>query len=118
MRPLDLVVLGLGPGVVGRCHREAIGQEIGKTMAEKVTNDLVAFVKGIAQKRGRNAEWAEKAVRESVSVTEKEALDQKVIDVVADDVNDLIQQIDGWEVADKGSLQLDGAGRRYYRINL
>ena len=107
-------IAAMAPGTnIGAAHPVGGGgQEIGETMAEKVTNDLVAFVKGIAQKRGRNAEWAEKAVRESVSVTEKEALERKVIDVVADDVDDLIRQIDGREVVDKGTLQLDGAGRQ------
>ena len=107
-------IAAMAPGTnIGAAHPVGGGgQEIGKTMAEKVTNDLVAFVKGIAEKRGRNAEWAEKAVRESVSVTEKEALEQKVIDVVANDVDDLIRQIDGREVVDKGTLQLDGAGRQ------
>ncbi|MEN8247283.1 MAG: nodulation protein NfeD [Thermodesulfobacteriota bacterium] len=107
-------IAAMAPGTnIGAAHPVGGGgREIGETMAEKVTNDLVAFVKGIAEKRGRNAEWAEKAVRESVSVTEKEALEQKVIDVVANDVDDLIRQIDGREVEDKGTLQLDGAGRQ------
>lgn len=107
-------IAAMAPGTnIGAAHPVGGGgQEINETMAEKVTNDLVAFVKGIAQKRGRNAEWAERAVRESVSATEQEALEQKVIDVVAKNVDDLIQQIDGMEIQGKGTLDLAGAGRR------
>ena len=78
-------VAAMAPGThIGAAHPvQAGGKDIGETMAEKVTNDMVAFVKGIATKRGRNVEWAEKAVRESVSVTETEALEQKIIDLVA-----------------------------------
>ena len=106
-------IAAMAPGTnIGAAHPVGGGgQEINETMAEKVTNDLVAFVKGIAQKRGRNAEWAEKAVRECVSVTEKEALEQKVIDVVAEDVDDLIRKIDGMEIQGKGTLNLAKAGR-------
>jgi membrane-bound serine protease (ClpP class) len=66
-----------------------------ETMAKKVTNDLAAMIRGIAEKRGRNAKWAEEAVRKSVSITETEALKLGVIDLVAPDVNTLIKQIDG-----------------------
>ena len=107
-------IAAMAPGTnIGAAHPVGGGgKEINETMAEKVTNDLVAFVKGIAEKRGRNAEWAEKAVRESVSVTDKEALEQKVIDVVAEDVDDLISQIDGREIEGKGTLNLAEAGRK------
>ena len=113
-------IAAMAPGTnIGAAHPVGGGgQEIGETMAEKVTNDLVAFVKGIAEKRGRNAEWAEKAVRESVSVTDKEALEQKVINVVADDVDDLIRQIDGRQIEGKGTLNLAGAGRNVIQESL
>ncbi|MEF9426355.1 MAG: nodulation protein NfeD, partial [Candidatus Mariimomonas ferrooxydans] len=52
-------------------------------MVEKVENDAVAYIKSLAEKRGRNSEWAEKAVRESVSITETEALKLNVIDLIA-----------------------------------
>ena len=113
-------IAAMAPGTnIGAAHPVGGGgQEIGETMAEKVTNDLVAFVKGIAEKRGRNAEWAEKAVRESVSVTDKEALEQKVINVVADDVDDLIRQIDGRQIEGKGTLNLAGSGRNVIQESL
>ena len=65
-------VAAMAPGThIGAAHPvNAGGKDLGETMAEKVTNDMVAFVKSIAEKRERNIEWAEKAVRESVSVTE------------------------------------------------
>jgi membrane-bound serine protease (ClpP class) len=88
---------------IGSAHPVALGdngseQQVSDTMAEKITNDAVAYIKGLAQSRGRNAEWAEKAVRESVNVTAQEALDLKVIDVVADDMNALLEKVDGREV--------------------
>jgi membrane-bound serine protease (ClpP class) len=67
-------------------------------MKAKMVNDAVAYIKGLAELRGRNAAWAERAVREAVSLTASEALEQDVIDVVAEDVDDLLAQIDGREV--------------------
>ncbi|MBL8539660.1 MAG: nodulation protein NfeD [Betaproteobacteria bacterium] len=67
-------------------------------MRSKQVNDAAAYIKGLAQLRGRNAEWAEKAVRESVSLTASEALQMKVIDLVAVDVNDLLRQVNGRKV--------------------
>lgn len=67
-------------------------------MTAKQVHDAAAFIRGLAQQRGRNAEWAERAVREAVSLTSEEALRQKVIDVVARDVPDLLAQIDGKRV--------------------
>jgi len=83
------------------------GQDIDKTMSKKVTNDMVAYVKSIAEKRGRNVQWAEDAVRNAVSVTETEALEKKIIDVIAKDLNDLLEKINGWDVPGKGKLKLD-----------
>ncbi len=68
------------------------------TMMEKVTNDAVAYIKTIADKRHRNVEWAEKAVRQSVSITEKEALKLHVIDLIAPSLDSLLTEIDGRKV--------------------
>jgi membrane-bound serine protease (ClpP class) len=87
------------------------GKDIDKTMSKKIVNDMVAFVKGIAKKRGRNMRWAEKAVREAVSVTATEALQQNIIDLVADNLDDLIQKLDGRDIPGKGTLHLKGAKR-------
>jgi membrane-bound serine protease (ClpP class) len=70
---------------------------------------MVASAKSIAAKRGRNAEWVEKAIRKSVSVTETEALKGNIIDIVAKDLDDLIRQINGRKVEGKGILRLDNA---------
>jgi len=67
----------------------------GDTMMRKVTHDAAAYIRGLAQLRGRNADWAERAVREAVSLPAAEALKLKVIDVVADDVAALVKQLDG-----------------------
>ena len=73
-------------------------QQMTDTMTQKVTNDAVAYIRGLAQARGRNADWAEQAVRSSVNITAQEALDQKVINVIADDVPSLLDKIDGTTV--------------------
>ncbi|HEX2897774.1 MAG TPA: nodulation protein NfeD [candidate division Zixibacteria bacterium] len=84
---------------IGAAHPVAGGgEEIDSVMNEKITNDAVAQIKAAAQKRGRNAEWAEKAVRESVSIPDSEALALNVIDVRAKNIDDLFTQIDGREV--------------------
>jgi membrane-bound serine protease (ClpP class) len=94
---------------IGAAHPVTVGdKKMDETMSEKVTNDMVAYVKSIATKRGRNADWAEKAVRESVSITEKEALDLNVIDIVADDLDDLLRRIDGRTIEGKGVLKTAG----------
>ena len=74
------------------------GGDTSQVMLEKVTNDAVAHIKGLAEKRGRNAVWAEEAVRQSVSITEKEALKKGVINLIAEDSSDLLDQLDGLEV--------------------
>jgi membrane-bound serine protease (ClpP class) len=66
-----------------------------ETMAKKVTNDLAAMIRGIAEKRGRNAAWAEEAVRKSISATETEALKLGVIDLIAPDITTLLKKIHG-----------------------
>jgi membrane-bound serine protease (ClpP class) len=67
-------------------------------MERKVVNDAVAYIRGFAELRGRNAEWAEQAVRGAASLSASAALKQNVIDVVARDLSDLLNQIDGREV--------------------
>jgi membrane-bound serine protease (ClpP class) len=66
-----------------------------RTMINKQTNDAAAYIRGLAQLRGRNADWADKAVRESVSLSAQEALKLNVIDVIAADVPQLLKQLDG-----------------------
>jgi membrane-bound serine protease (ClpP class) len=75
-----------------------VAEEAGKDMAKKVENDTAAFARGVAKARGRSAEWAEKAVRESVSVTADEALKARVVDVVAPDLGAVLAFADGRSV--------------------
>ena len=90
-------VAAMAPGTnIGAAHPVAMGGgEMDKTMKEKVENDSVAYIKSLAEQRGRNVAWAEEAVRKSVSVTEKEALTLKIIDLVADDLKGLQDKLDG-----------------------
>ena len=69
------------------------------TLTRKVTNDAAAYIRGLAQLRGRNADWGERAVREAVSLSADEALAQHVIDLEARDVSDLVAKVDGRKVA-------------------
>ncbi len=82
---------------IGAAHPVTLGAEgkESKTMTEKVVNDAVADIKATAKKRGRNVDWAEKAVRKSVSITDEEALKLKVIDFISPDLQELLTKIDG-----------------------
>ncbi|MBT8764980.1 NfeD family protein [Metapseudomonas boanensis] len=82
-----------------------------ETLTRKQVNDAAAYIRGLAQMRGRNAEWAERAVRESVSLSSSDAMKQKVVDYLANDVNDLLRQLDGKTVVVAGQqLKLTTAG--------
>jgi len=80
---------------IGAAHPVGVGGQMDKEMVKKVENDAAAFARSIATERGRNVEWAEKAVRSSVSATEREAVKLKVVDLIADNVPDLLAKIDG-----------------------
>jgi membrane-bound serine protease (ClpP class) len=80
---------------IGAAHPVSVGGGIDKESMRKVENDAAAFIRTIAIERGRNAEWGEKAVRQSVSVTEREAVRLKVVDFIADSIPDLLQKLDG-----------------------
>jgi len=106
-------VAAMAPGTnIGAAHPVgAGGQEIDKTMSEKVINDMVAQAKSVAEKRGRNAKWVEDAIRESVSVTETEALKENIIDLIATDTDDLLKQLNGREIKERGILKLDNVNK-------
>jgi membrane-bound serine protease (ClpP class) len=92
-------VAAMAPGTnIGAAHPVGIGggmSPIDSTMASKVLNDAVAYARSIAALRGRNAEWAERAVRQSVSLEAEEAVRQGVCDLIATDIPDLLRQVDG-----------------------
>jgi membrane-bound serine protease (ClpP class) len=84
---------------IGAAHPVAAGGgTIDKESMRKIENDAAAFIRSVARERGRNADWAEKAVRTSVSATEREALKLGIIDLIADNLPQLLEKLDGREV--------------------
>lgn len=90
-------VAAMAPGTtIGAAHPvDESGQNLAEDARTKATNFSASLLASIARQRGRNAEWAAKAVRESIAATEEEALAQNVIDLIADDLDDLLNQLDG-----------------------
>ena len=87
-------IAAMAPGTnMGAAHPVGVGDKMDKTMSEKATNDAAAYIRSIAKKRGRNPDWAEKAVRKSVSITETEALKLKVIDLVSPNLKTLLESV-------------------------
>lgn len=108
----DIFVMAPGTNT-GAAHPVGIsitGQTMDKTMEEKVTNDAASYIKTIADKRGRNVKMAEDAVRKSLSYTEKEALEGKLIDLVAKNDQEIVRYFDGKTIqrfnGEEVSLQL------------
>jgi membrane-bound serine protease (ClpP class) len=98
-------IAAMSPGTnIGAAHPVAIGKKLDRVMKEKVTNDAVAYIQSIAEERGRNARWAERAVRQSVSASSEDALELNIIDVVAKDLDDLLSKIDGMGVSIKDTV--------------
>jgi len=116
-------VAAMAPGTnIGAAHPVSMGGgEMDNTMKEKIENDSVAYIKSIAQQRGRNAAWAEDAVRKSVSVTEREAVKLKVVDLVAEDLPVLLKQLEGRTIhlpSGPTVLKTAGASVREYEMGL
>ncbi len=112
-------VAAMAPGTnIGAAHPVSVGGGgMDNTMARKVENDAAAYARSLAEKKGRNGEWAESAVRESVSLTEKDALEKNVIDLVAPSLDGLLEKLDGREIA-KGDAKrvLRTKGNRITRL--
>ncbi len=88
----------MAPGTnIGAAHPVSIGAgaQPDKTMAEKLVNDAAAYARSLALQRGRNLDWAEKIVRESISSSAQEALEQQVIDLIAENRTELLKKLDG-----------------------
>lgn len=113
-------IAAMAPGTnIGAAHPVAIGEKMDKTMAEKITNDAVAYIKSIAKQRGRNTEWAENAVRKSISSTETEALKLKVIDLIAEDIDGLLRDINGMKVKTvRGEITLNTKSAKINKIDM
>ncbi len=108
---------------IGSAHPVAIGdqgqQQLSDEMKEKITNDAVAFIRSLAERRGRNVEWAERAVRQSINATEQEALREGVIDLVAPETASLLSAVDGAEVETaSGRVVLRTRGAMVQRVEM
>lgn len=113
-------IAAMAPGTnIGAAHPVgAGGKDIEKTMSDKVVNDMASYGRGIAEEKGRNGEWVEKAIRESVSATADEALNDKVIDLIAEDLDDLLKMLDGKEIRlATGTTTLKTAGLKKVYFN-
>ncbi len=106
---------------IGAAHPvTAGGKDIGGTMSEKVVNDMASYSRGIAEQKGKNGQWVEKAIRESVSITAEEALEKKVVDLVVEDMDDLLKSLDGRVIdmpSGKTTLKTAGLKRVHYKPN-
>jgi membrane-bound serine protease (ClpP class) len=107
---------GGGGGAPQKDEKKGEGGGGMDTMTRKVTNDAVAYIRGLAQLRGRNADWAEKAVREGVSLPAEEARKMKVIDLVAPDLPALLKALDGRKI-EKQVLQTVGAQLKQVEVD-
>ncbi len=104
---------------IGAAHPVSMQGGMDSTMSDKTTNDAAAFIRTIAKKRNRNLEWAEEAVRKSVSITEAEAVEKKVVDLVAQNEADLLKQINGRVVAlNTGDKTLQTANAKVDRVEM
>ncbi|HXJ93052.1 MAG TPA: nodulation protein NfeD [Terriglobia bacterium] len=117
---LSAEVAAMAPGTnTGAAHPVMMGNaDIGKTMEAKIENDAAAYIRSIAGKRGRNVQLAEEGVRSSKSFTEKEALDNHLIDLIADSPADLLKSLDGRTInrfeGGTAVLHLNGARLQAY----
>ncbi|WP_316818199.1 nodulation protein NfeD [Pedobacter nyackensis] len=105
-------IAAMAPGTnMGAAHPLNLTQQADSVMNEKATNDAAAFIRSIAEKRKRNLEWSENAVRNSLSITANEALKENVVDYIALNEIDLLNQIDGHSVElSSGSIILHTKG--------
>jgi len=114
-------VAAMAPGTnIGAAHPVTMGQEVDQTMNDKMTNDAVSYIRGIAEQRGRNADWAEKAVRLSESVTAGEALELGIIDLICENRQALLDALDGLQVETADgpvTLETRGATIRNLRMS-
>ena len=97
----------MAPGTnIGAAHPVTMQGTVDSIMNAKGTNDAAAFIRTIAEKRHRNVQWAEEAVRYSVSITEEEAIQDSVIDYIANDDRELLVQIDGKKIEVNGGAKI------------
>jgi membrane-bound serine protease (ClpP class) len=105
-------IAAMAPGTnIGAAHPVSLMGVQDSVMMEKATNDAAAFIRSISEKRHRNVQWAEDAVRKSLSITEREALEEHVIDLIAENMDSLLVKVDGRMVeTSQGNVVLATAG--------
>ena len=110
----------MAPGTnIGAAHPVSMQGEQDSIMNEKATNDAAAFIRTISEKRNRNVQWAEDAVRKSLSITETEALKERIIDTIAISVQDLLEKIHGKEITlNSGKKVLDTENAEVINIDM
>jgi len=113
-------IAAMAPGTnIGAAHPVALQAVMDSTMNEKTTNDAAAFIRSIAEKRKRNVEWAENAVRKSHSYSETEALEYSVIDFIARDDEELLNIVHGKQVAiNSGLITLQTKGAKIESLEM
>jgi membrane-bound serine protease (ClpP class) len=101
-------IAAMAPGTnIGAAHPVGMQGQVDSVMNDKATNDAAAFIRAIADKRHRNMKWAEEAVRKSLSISDKEALEQQVVDLIAPNLTELLKLIDGKTVeTSQGDVEL------------
>lgn len=113
-------IAAMAPGTnIGAAHPVTLQGTMDSVMSEKATNDAAAFIRTIGEKRNRNVQWCEDAVRKSISVTETEALKLRVIDLVAKDIDELLEKTDGREIeTSAGIVILRTQGAEIINLNM
>ncbi len=91
----DVAAMAHGTNIGAAHPVSATGKDIGGAMNEKVVNDMASYGRGIARQKGKNGQWVEKAIRESVSITAREAKEKNVVDLVVDNMDGLLKALDG-----------------------
>jgi membrane-bound serine protease (ClpP class) len=104
---LSANIAAMAPGTnIGAAHPVSLQGAQDSVMMEKATNDAAAFIRTISEKRKRNVQWAEDAVLKSVSITEREALEKNVIDLIAKDIAELLEIINGKQVETSQGIKI------------
>lgn len=117
---LAATVAAMAPGTnIGAATPVALEGQMDSTMSAKATNDAAAFIRTIAEKRNRNVKWAEEAVRKAFSITETEALEQNVVDLVAKSQEELLAKLNGMAVeTPSGTVTLETSGARVEALEM
>jgi membrane-bound serine protease (ClpP class) len=112
-------IAAMAPGTnLGAAHPVDLQGPQDSVMSDKITNDAAAFIRTIAEKRHRNGQWAEMAVRKSLTLTENEALAQNVIDLIAKGPEDLLRQLDGKTTEGRGPVVLHTRSARIESLEM